>query len=73
MARIEWDKTGERFYETGVDHGVLYVLDTTTGIYDDGVAWNGLTSVSEAPSGAEANPQYADNIKYLNLVSAEIL
>ena len=71
MARIEWDKTGERFYETGVDHGVLYVLNTTTGVYDDGVAWNGLTSVSESPSGAEANPQYADNIKYLNLVSAE--
>ena len=71
MARIEWDKTGERFYETGVDHGVLYVLNTTTGVYDDGVAWNGLTSVSESPSGAEANPQYADNIKYLNLVSIE--
>ncbi len=71
MARIEWDKTGERFYETGVDHGVLYVLNTTTGIYDEGVAWNGLISVSEAPSGAEVNPQYADNIKYLNLVSAE--
>ena len=71
MARIEWDKTGERFYETGVDHGVLYVLNTATGVYDDGVAWNGLTSVSESPSGAEANPQYADNIKYLNLVSAE--
>ena len=71
MARLSWGTLGERFYETGVDHGVLYVLNTTTVVYDDGVAWNGLTSVSESPSGAEANPQYADNIKYLNLVSAE--
>lgn len=67
---IEWDKTGEHLYETGVDHGVLYVMDNT-GAYPKGVAWNGLTSVSESPSGAEANAIYADNIKYLNLFSAE--
>jgi hypothetical protein len=71
MARIQWDQVGERVYETGVDHGVLYIPDTVTGEYDLGVAWNGLVSVSEAPSGAEATPQYADNIKYLNLVSLE--
>lgn len=66
---LTWDNVGERFYETGVDHGVLYV--PTAGVYDDGFAWNGLVSVSESPTGAESNPQYADNIKYLNLVSAE--
>lgn len=71
MAKIEWDKVGERFYETGVDRGVLYPQsDEGTG-YDNGVAWNGLTAVTESPSGAEATPQYADNIKYLNLISAE--
>lgn len=70
MPKLEWDKTGERTYETGVDHGVLYVVDET-GAYGEGVAWNGLVSVTEAPSGAEPTPQYADNIKYLNLVSAE--
>lgn len=70
MPKLTWDQSGQRFYETGVDHGVLY-LPNETGVYDTGVAWNGLTSVSEAPSGAEANPQYADNIKYLNLTSAE--
>lgn len=70
MARIQWDRTGERFFETGVDRGVLYVMDKT-GTYGTGVAWNGLTAVNESPSGAEANPQYADNIKYLNLTSAE--
>lgn len=71
MAKIEWDKVGERFYETGVDRGVLYPQsDEGTG-YANGVAWNGLTSVTESPSGAEATPQYADNIKYLNLISAE--
>lgn len=71
MAKIEWDKVGERFYETGVDRGVLYPQsDEGTG-YGNGVAWNGLTSVTESPSGAEATPQYADNIKYLNLISAE--
>lgn len=70
MARLEWDKTGEHLYETGVDHGVLYFPDQT-GAYKNGVAWNGLISVSESPSGAEATGQYADNIKYLNLISAE--
>lgn len=66
---ITWDVIGERFYETGVDRGVLYV--PTVGVYDTGFPWNGLTSVSESPSGAEPNAQYADNIKYLNLFSAE--
>lgn len=70
MARLEWDKTGEHLYETGVDHGVLYFPDQT-GAYKNGVAWNGLISVSESPSGAEATGQYADNIKYLSLISAE--
>lgn len=69
--KIVWDKTGERQYETGIDHGVLYRRDPVTGLYTLGYAWNGLTTVTEAPSGAEASPQYADNIKYLNLVSAE--
>lgn len=69
MPKLVWDKTGERYYETGVDHGVLYVQ--VTGAYPKGVAWNGLTAVNESPSGAEANPLYADNIKYLNLISAE--
>lgn len=70
MAKLEWDKTGERLYETGVDHGVLYLLGEG-GTYTKGVAWNGLTAVTESPSGAEATPLYADNIKYLNLMSAE--
>ena len=70
MARISWDRVGERLYEAGVDHGVLYLADNL-GQYDTGFAWNGLTGVTESPSGAESNPQYADNIKYLNLVSAE--
>lgn len=70
MAKLVWDKTGEHLYETGVDHGVLYFPDQT-GAYNNGVAWNGLISVSESPSGAEATGQYADNIKYLNLISAE--
>lgn len=69
MAKLVWDKAGEHFYETGVDHGVLYVQES--GAYPQGVAWNGLTSVSESPSGAEANAVYADNIKYLSLMSAE--
>lgn len=67
---ITWDDTGERFYETGVDRGVLY-LPSQNGVYDNGVPWNGLTNVTERPTGGEANPQYADNIKYLNLISAE--
>lgn len=70
MAVLVWDQVGDRLYETGVDKGVLYVPDAS-GVYATGVAWNGLTSVSEAPSGAESNAQYADNIKYLNLISAE--
>lgn len=70
MSKLVWDKVGERVYETGIDRGVLYIPDNT-GKYSDGVAWNGLTGVSESPSGAESNAQYADNIKYLNLVSAE--
>lgn len=69
MAKIKWDKTGEHFYETGVKNGVLYVQEG--GAYQKGVAWNGLTAVTESPSGAEATPLYADDIKYLNLLSAE--
>lgn len=70
MTPLTWDQVGERLYETGVDRGVLYHPDGA-GLYNDGFAWNGLTTVTESPSGAEANPQYADNIKYLNLYSAE--
>lgn len=70
MSKIVWDKTGERFYETGVDRGVLYVQDDQ-GNYPKGVAWNGLIGVTESPTGAEATPLYADNIKYLNLFSVE--
>lgn len=70
MAKLVWDKTGERLYETGVSHGVLYVQDSI-GAYPKGVAWNGLTAVTESPSGAEATPLYADDIKYLELRSAE--
>lgn len=70
MATLEWDAVGEKVYETGVDHGVLYSPDNT-GAYNDGVVWNGLVSVTESPSGAEPQPQYADNIKYINLVSTE--
>ena len=69
MAKIVWDQTGERLYETGVKNGVLYVQNN--GTYAAGVPWNGLTAVTESPSGAEATPLYADNIKYLNLMSAE--
>lgn len=70
MAKIVWDKAAEHFYETGVDHGVLYP-QKSTGDYDKGVPWNGLTAVTETPSGAEATDLYADNIKYLSLLSAE--
>ena len=70
MSKLVWDQTGERFYETGVKQGVLYPQETG-GTYPKGVAWNGLTAVTESPSGAEATPIYADDIKYLNLVSAE--
>lgn len=69
MAKITWDESGSRFYETGVDRGVLYVIED--GVYGDGVPWNGLTGITESPSGAESNAFYADNIKYLNLTSAE--
>ena len=67
--KLEWDAIGERFYETGVDHGVLYPV--VNGAYPRGYAWNGLTNISESPSGAEQTPLYADNIKYLTLTSAE--
>ena len=72
MSKIVWDQTGERLYETGVKRGVLYVQDSG-GTYPKGVAWNGLTAVTESPSGAEATPLYADDIKYLNLISTEEL
>ena len=71
MSALEWDKTGEHYYETGLDRGVLFKYDKTTNKYGNGVAWNGLTSVEESPSGAEANKFYADNRVYLNLTSAE--
>lgn len=70
MAKIVWDQTGQKTYETGVKNGVLYPQGEG-GTYPKGVAWNGLTAVTESPSGAESNPLYADNIKYLNLISAE--
>lgn len=72
MAKLVWDKSGERLYETGVKNGVLYLQDES-GAYPNGVAWNGLVSVTQSPSGAEATPLYADDIKYLNLFSAEEL
>lgn len=72
MSKLAWDVVGERLYETGVDRGVLYPQDST-GAYPKGVAWNGLSAVTESPSGAEATAIYADNIKYLNLMSAEEL
>lgn len=70
MPKLVWDKTGERLYETGVKQGVLYPIDNK-GTYPKGVAWNGLTNVTESPSGAEATALYADDIKYLNLISTE--
>lgn len=69
MSKLVWDQTGDRLYETGVKQGVLYVQEA--GAYPKGVAWNGLTAVTESPSGAEATALYADDIKYLNLMSAE--
>lgn len=71
MQLLKWDQIGEHNFEAGVDHGVLYQYDKATNRFVDGVAWNGLTTVTESPSGAEANDQYADNIKYLSLRSAE--
>lgn len=79
MAKLVWDKDGERFYETGIDHCALYVWDkigtgsTAKYGYKNGVAWNGITSISETPEGGEANDIYADNIKYLTLMSNENL
>ena len=70
MSRIKWNEAGTKTYETGVDRGVLYPM-SSTGTYPVGVPWQGLTGVSESPSGAEASPIYADNAKYLNLVSTE--
>lgn len=72
MSKLVWDNTGERLYETGVKQGVLYP-QAAGGTYPKGVAWNGLTNITESPSGAEATALYADDIKYLNLVSAEEL
>lgn len=68
--KLVWDKTGEHFYETGVKNGVLYPMNAS-GTYSKGVAWNGLTAITESPSGAEATALYADDIKYLNLMSNE--
>ena len=70
MSKLVWDSTGDRLYETGVKNGVLYPIDEV-GTYSKGVAWNGLTAVTESPSGAESNPLYADDIKYLDLRSVE--
>ena len=70
MARLIWDEVGQRFFETGVKNGVLYVQDDN-GSYKNGVVWNGLTAVTESPSGAEETPLYADDVKYLTLRSAE--
>ena len=73
MAKLTWDNTGERFYETGVKNVALYVFDNTSGQkkYKEGIAWNGVTAISESPSGAEPTALYADDKKYLNLLSAE--
>ena len=70
MAKLKWDAVGERLYETGVRNGVLYPM-ASNGTYQNGVVWNGLTAVTESPSGAEATALYADDIKYLNLLSTE--
>lgn len=70
MSKLKWDQVGERLWETGLDRGVLFPM-TAEGVYGTGVAWNGLTAVNEAPTGAEANAKYADNQKYANLISNE--
>lgn len=70
MSILKWDETGKKFYETGVKKAVLYLQDES-GAYPEGVAWSGISSISESPSGAEANPIYADDTKYLNLMSKE--
>ena len=72
MAKLVWDETGKRLYETGVSKGVLYV-QSDDGTYGNGVAWNGLTAVNESPSGAEATPLYADDIKYLELTINDLI
>ena len=71
MAKLKWDEAGKHIYETGVSKGVVYVMSDTPGTYEKGVGWNGLSSVSESPTGAEVSAIYADNIKYLNLMSRE--
>ena len=71
MPKLKWDEISKRLYETGTSKGVLYVQNATTGAYEKGVAWNGLVSVKQAPDGAEEQPVYADNIKYLSMFSAE--
>ena len=71
MPKLQWDETSKRLYETGVSKGVLYPLNTENNKYDSGVAWNGLSSISESPSGADATDTYADDIKYLTLRAAE--
>lgn len=71
MSRLKWDQTGERFYETGVRQVVLYTRTGTNGAYENGVAWNGVTAINENPTGGEPTALYADDIKYLNLVSVE--
>ena len=73
MPLLTWDGTGNRYFETGVDRGVLYIYNGSTGEYDTGYAWNGLTTITETPTGGEATPMYADNVKYLNLLSTEEL
>ena len=73
MPKIVWDKSGERTWETGVSKGVLFPMSDVAGVYGNGVAWNGLINVTKSPTGAEASPLYADNIKYLNLISVEEL
>lgn len=70
MSKLVWDKIGERFYETGTKNGVLYVRDET-GAYPEGVVWNGLIGISQSPSGAEPTALWADDSKYLNIISAE--
>lgn len=71
MPKIEWDKSGEKILESGVDHAVLYTVDDETKKYTNGVAWNGITGITESPSGADPNDFYADNIKYASLRAAE--
>lgn len=71
--KLQWDKSGERYWETGVSKGVLFPMSSTPGTYGDGVPWNGLINITQSPTGAEANALYADNIKYLNLMSVEEL